>query len=173
MKSINSKDQSPLMKIVFAALFAALTCVATMAIRVPSPTGYANLGDCFVLCSGWVLGPVWGTISAGVGSMFADIFSGYAYYAPATLIIKGLMALAAFYIYKLLCKKKMIAKIISAVVAECIMIFGYFLFSSLVLGNEIAAAASSIISDSFQGIVGIIAGLALIKVIEKFKLINM
>ena len=45
--------------LVLAALFAALTCVATMVIQIPSPmNGYVNLGDCFVLLAGWVLGPL-------------------------------------------------------------------------------------------------------------------
>ena len=40
-------------KIIFSAMLAALTCVATMVIKIPSPlSGYLNLGDCIVLLSG-------------------------------------------------------------------------------------------------------------------------
>ena len=43
---------------VMAAVLAALACVATMVVQIPSPmNGYVNLGDCFVLLSGWLLGP--------------------------------------------------------------------------------------------------------------------
>lgn len=46
---------------VMAAVLAALACVATMVVQIPSPmNGYVNLGDCFVLLSGWLLGPWWG-----------------------------------------------------------------------------------------------------------------
>ena len=39
-------------KLVTASLLAALTCVATMIIKIPSPMkGYLNLGDCVVLLS--------------------------------------------------------------------------------------------------------------------------
>ena len=39
-------------QIVTAALFAALACVATMVIKIPSPMdGYLNLGDCVVLAA--------------------------------------------------------------------------------------------------------------------------
>lgn len=39
-------------KLVLAALLAALVCVATMVVQIPSPMqGYVNLGDCFVLLS--------------------------------------------------------------------------------------------------------------------------
>ena len=50
-----------LVKLCTAAMFAALICVATMLIQIPSPlNGYVNFGDCFILVAAWVLGPVWG-----------------------------------------------------------------------------------------------------------------
>ena len=65
-------------KIVLAALMAALACVATMIIKIPSPLkGYLNLGDCIVLVSGWMLSPTYGFLAAGLGSALADVFSGY------------------------------------------------------------------------------------------------
>ena len=83
-------------KMVFAALMAALTYVATMVVRIPSPMqGYVNLGDCCVLLSGWMLGPWWGGAAAGIGSMLTDLLNGYAHYAPGTFVIKGCMAIAA------------------------------------------------------------------------------
>ena len=55
---------------VTAAVLAALSCVATMVVQIPSPmNGYVNLGDCFVLLSGWLLGPWWGAAAGGIGSM--------------------------------------------------------------------------------------------------------
>ena len=57
-------------KLVLAALLAALVCVATMVVQIPSPMqGYVNLGDCFVLLSGWLLGPWYGFAAGGIGSM--------------------------------------------------------------------------------------------------------
>ena len=56
-------------KLVLAALLAALVCVATMVVQIPSPMqGYVNLGDCFVLLSGWLLGPWYGCGMAFVTS---------------------------------------------------------------------------------------------------------
>ena len=94
-------------KIVIASLMAALTCVATMVIHIPSPTqGYLNLGDCMVLCCGWMLNPFYGFCAAGIGSGLADLLSGYGLYAPATLLIKGLMALTAHGLFALLASRK-------------------------------------------------------------------
>ena len=95
-------------KLVFSALMAALVYAATMMIQIPSPmNGYVNLGDCFVLLSGWLLGPWYGAAAAGIGSMLTDLLSGYAHYAPGTLLIKGLDAMAAALIFRALGKTKL------------------------------------------------------------------
>lgn len=70
-------SQSKTTKLVFAALFAALTTVATMFIHYTTLKGYIHLGDCMVLLSGFLLGPVYGAAAGGIGSMLADVFSGY------------------------------------------------------------------------------------------------
>ena len=123
--------QTKTQKIVFSALLASLACVATMIIKIPSPLkGYINLGDCVVLLSGWILSPVYGFLAAGVGSGLADIFSGYAVYAPATFIIKGLMALVAHFVFKMMDKRlpALPSRVISGTLSEIVMVGGYFLF---------------------------------------------
>ena len=73
-----------------------LFAILFITISVPSPvSGYVNLGDCGVLLSAWVLGPWYGGAAAGIGSMLADIFSGYAHYAPGTLGERALLRSSA------------------------------------------------------------------------------
>ena len=62
-------------KLVYAALFAALTCVMTMIVKIPVPAtgGYVNLGDCVVLLAGWVLGPMYGGAAAAVFEEFGRL----------------------------------------------------------------------------------------------------
>lgn len=158
-------------KIVMTALMAALACVATMIIKIPSPLkGYLNLGDCIVLTAGWLLSPTYGFLAAGLGSALADVFSGYVTYAPATFIIKGLMALIAFYGFKLLNKKigNLPSRIISGIVAEIVMILGYFVFEGFLYG--FIPSAVNIPANGVQGIAGLIIGVILIKVFEKNKI---
>lgn len=158
-------------KIVMAALMAALACVATMIIKIPSPLkGYLNLGDCIVLTAGWLSSPTYGFLAAGLGSALADVFSGYVTYAPATFIIKGLMALIAFYGFKLLNKKigNLPSRIISGIVAEIVMILGYFVFEGFLYG--FIPSAVNIPANGVQGIAGLIIGVILIKVFEKSKI---
>ncbi len=165
------KTKNATQKLVIAALLAALTCVATMIIKIPSPLkGYINLGDCIVLVAGWMLSPLYGFLAAGLGSALADLFSGYVIYAPATFAIKGLMALAAFYIYKLLSKKinSPVSRIISGVVAELIMILGYYVFEGFMYGFE--ASIVNIPANAVQGAAGLILGIALVNIFKKTKI---
>ena len=156
-------------RLVFAAMLAALTCAATMIIQVPSPMGgYVNLGDSFVLLSGWVLGPVWGGLAAGVGSMLTDVILGYAAWAPGSLIIKGLDAALAAVVFRA-AKRGRMARIFSGASGEALMVLGYFGYSSLILGNGLAAAAS-IPGDIVQGAMGIIASFVLAEAFERIHL---
>jgi uncharacterized membrane protein len=73
-----------------------------MVIKIPTLTGgYMNIGDGMVLLCGFILGPVWGSLAAGIGSMLADLV-GYPIYAIATFLIKALMAFVAYFLMKFL-----------------------------------------------------------------------
>lgn len=155
-------------KIVMSALLAALACVATMIIKIPSPlNGYLNLGDCVVLLSGWLLSPVYGFLAAGLGSALADLFSGYIIYAPATFVIKGIMALIACYGFKLLNKNLAgtLSRILCGAVAEIGMALGYFVFEGFLYG--FASSMINIPANIVQGVFGLVLGVLLIKVFEK------
>ncbi len=154
-----------------SAMFASLVCVATMIIKIPSPLhGYVNLGDCIVLLAAWVLSPVSAFFAAAVGSALADIFSGYAVYAPATFVIKGLMALAAYFVYKLLAKKmpKLPSRILAGLVAEAVMIGGYLAFESFLYG--FVPSLANVPANAVQGAAGIIFGVLLAGVFEKYNI---
>lgn len=164
------------LRLVVAALMAAMACVATMVIKIPitATGGYINLGDCIVLLSGIVLGPVYGGIAAGLGSALADIFSGYAVFAPATFIIKALMAVITGLIIKNISKnlKNIIAKfMLAGTVSEIIMILGYFVFEALIMGYGLAAA-SGILGNVIQGVAGIVIATVMLPVLGKLNLSN-
>lgn len=158
-------------KLVLASLMAALTCMATMVIEIPSPAnGYVNLGDCIVLLSGWLLGPWYGAAAAGIGSMMADIFAGYAYYAPGTLVIKGLMGFLSAVLYRVLYKKlPKIAMVTSGLAAEALMVAGYFVYAALFLGYGAMGAAASVPGNLVQGAFALVAAMALMAVLQRTK----
>ena len=164
-------------KLVIGALMAALTCIATMIIKIPTPTlGYIHLGDGLVLL-----------LSAGIGSMFADIFSGYASWAPATLIIKALTAFVAGFLFHRMQHRfngngaKYLSIILGGIIGEAVMVFGYFVyeaglaalasghFNSATLAAGIASSASGIPFNILQGVTGIVISLVLLPVLMKIE----
>ena len=179
------KNQN-LKKLVVAALLAAMTCIATMIIKIPTPTlGYIHPGDGLVLLCGIILGPVGGALSAGIGSMLADLFSGYVSYAPATLIIKALTGgIAGFLFHRLShvirsSKSRYAAVVAGGIIGEAIMVLGYFVyeaalaafgnggFDQTALAAGLASAAAGIPFNTVQGVVGIILSVLLLPVFSK------
>lgn len=141
-------------------LFAALGCVGTMVLQIPSPTGgYMNLGDAVVILGAWLLGPVYGAVAGGVGPALADLLSGYGVYVPATLVIKALMALTAAWLYRALGKRGLL---LSALAAEVPMVLGYWLFDGALaalsgggaLGLCLVGSAAGIPSNLVQAAFG-------------------
>lgn len=156
-------------KLVISAMMAALTYVATMVIQIPSPmNGYVNLGDCFVLLSGWLLGPWYGGAAAGIGSMLTDLLSGYGHYAPGTFVIKGLDALVAALLFRAMGRTST-AALVSGLVGETIMVAGYFGYAALLLGKGLGAAAS-IPGNLVQATMGLLIGFLLLKVLQKTRI---
>lgn len=168
-----------LLNLILSALMAALTCIATMIIRIPTPAlGYIHFGDGMVLLSGILLGPVYGTLAAGIGSMFADIFSGYMGFAPATLIIKALAAFAGGTVYHLIIKsfsrneKKILGTIAGGLSGGLVVITGYYLFSALFLGMGFLAALTDIPFNLVQTAFGIAGASLLLPVMDKVPMIK-
>lgn len=154
-----------------ASLFAALVCVATMVIKIPTPLkGYANLGDCVVLVAGWLLSPGYAFLSAGIGSALADVFSGYVMYAPVTFFIKGVMAVVAFYITSVAGKKngKLPSRLVGGITAELIMVMGYYVFEGFLYG--FAPSVANIPANAIQGVVGLVLAILIIKIIDTRKI---
>ena len=147
-----------LKKLILAALFAALSCVATMSIRIPTPgtSGYIHPGDVIVILSGIILGPVWGFLAGGIGSALSDLIGGYFIYVPITFVIKGLVALAAGLLYQKVGKNqksRYIAVILGGVADIILVAGGYFVCEFFIYG---AGAAASIPANIIQGVGGLV-----------------
>lgn len=143
-------------QLTLAALFMALTTVATMVIHIPVPAtqGFVNVGDSFVLLSGLLFSHYYGALIGGVGSALADLFLGYTIFAPVTLIVKAIEALLASYIDR----GNTVSRVIAVIVGVTWMVFGYFIFEVFMF--DLPVAISAVIPNSIQGAVS--AGLALL-----------
>jgi uncharacterized membrane protein len=172
-KSLGGLAMKPISvnKLVAAALMAAMTCAATIVIAIPSPMGgFIHPGDGLVIISGIILGPFFGGLAAGIGSMIADLVLGYSAYAPATLIIKGLAAILNVCIYRILSKNikiKVIPILTASMIGGILVTSGYFLFESTLLGLGLASASINIPFNLIQNGFGVIISVLLLPLLLK------
>jgi uncharacterized membrane protein len=152
-------------ELALTAVMTAVTAVVTMItgsfVPFPATGGYLNLGDAMVMLSGLLFGGSLGGFAGGVGSALSDIFLGYPYFAPLTLIIKGVEG----YLTGLIGNSKRLALRVAGVVAgACAMLVGYFSVETPLSGMG-AAFGELIAINSIQVAVGAIASLVLVQVI--------
>lgn len=172
MKNTNLK------KLVLSGLMAAIVFVFTIVIRIPIPVtgGYVNIGDSAVLLCSYLIGGAYGALAAGIGSALADVSAGYTVYAPGTFVIKFLMVIAANLILSKTFKdKRPMAMALAGIAAEFIMVFGYFVFESSILGlglSALAGVSGNIIQGGVCFIIANLLGIVLVKQVRGIVLSN-
>lgn len=124
--------------VVLIALFSALVCVLTIFVRIPWGKGYINFGDTLIFLAASLLGPVGGMIAGAIGSSLADLFSGFATYAPFTFVVKGGEGFLCGILYTYVFRKQrpMLRRLFSMLIAGAWMIIGYFLTDLMLYGWE-------------------------------------
>ncbi|MDO5519761.1 MAG: ECF transporter S component [bacterium] len=161
-----------LQKLVIGAMFAALCFLGTFIVKIPTFNGYIHLGDCMVILTGIILGPIYGALAAGVGSMLSDLLGGYVAFVPGTFVIKALAAATAALLFRSLCRyfkstsSHMVITIFCGICSGIIVVFGYLVYESYFLHLG-AGALSSIPGNIIQGISGVILSTILYPVLTK------
>ena len=139
-------------------LLTALVTVCTMVFQIPvsATQGYIHLGDSMILLSSVFFGWKYGMAAGGIGSALADLLSGYAHWAPFTLIIKGGMGLLIGLIADFTGKQEKfftLRNMAGGVIGIIWMVFGYFIGGGI-LKSSFAVAATSIPENLVQGAAG-------------------
>ncbi len=144
---INTDNKSNL--IVMTGLMIAMVAIVTAAIPIPAPftSGYVHLGDAVIFLSVLLLGWKYGAVAAGAGSALADIFIGYAFWAPWTLFVKaGMAIIMGLFIAKAMEKPGKIIfgvpvyQILGMIFGGLFMVVGYFIAQGIMYSNFITAA---------------------------------
>jgi len=132
MRRLSSRD------VALMAIGAVLTYLSTVAIQVyiPATKGYFNIGEVMVYTWALLFGPWIGAFSAGVGSMMADVLTGYEQYAPATLIIKGIEGFIVGKLHLLLkrmsiSRAKVLSIVIATVASLALAVLGLLIYSGV------------------------------------------
>ena len=156
----NKNSKSNLRLIALCGIFAALVFIGTE-LKIPTAIGYMNLGDGVILIASFFIGPA-AFFPAAIGSALGDLIAGYPSYIAPTFIIKGVMGLLAGLIMLSARGKNIkdiLLRILASVVAELIMVGGYFAFEVFMYGKE--AALGSVAFNFIQAGVAIVIAVPL------------
>ncbi|KNY26632.1 protein of unknown function DUF1393 [Pseudobacteroides cellulosolvens ATCC 35603 = DSM 2933] len=157
----------------------ALIFVTTVFTRISLPKGgYFNLGDVFVMISAVFLGRYYGFFVGGVGSAMADLYMGYTYYAPITLIVKGLEAFVVALLLGDKGAKNSIKTAAAVAIGAFIMVAGYFIAEGYILSFVdknlgLAAAVTNLPFNLVQGCLSGVTAFFLFKVMAKANLLQL
>ena len=163
--------ETSIRRLVICAIFAAICCVTTMVIAIPSfyTKGYVNLGDVAVIITAYTVGGGYGAFAAGLGSALADASMSFYQYVPVTLAIKAIMVLISSFFFKKADKtgsknKKTILIVTGVLLAEVFMMLGYFLFELFLYKK---GAFASLLGSSMQGSVCSVISVMVILILKE------
>lgn len=137
-------------KLTKAGLFMAIITITTLLVNIPIPgtKGYVNASEVAIFLTVLLLKDKTAVFAGALGPALADLILGYSFYAPITLVVKGIEALLALS----LLKSKRFPLAISLSLGSLINPLGYFLAESVLYGLEVSLLG--IPANIFQGLFG-------------------
>ena len=149
-----------------SGIFSALVFVITAYLHIPTTNGYVHCGDGFIFIAACIL-PMPYSIMVGVlGAMLADLLTGFAIWAPGSMIIKGLLALLFTCKSNKIITKRNLAMLLPAALISAA---GYCLYEALITGSFIAALAG-IPASLVQALASSVVFVALGAAMDKYNL---
>ncbi len=121
-----------------AGIFTAVVFVFTAYLHIPSHTGYTHVGDGFIYLAACILPLPYAMFVGAGGALLADCLTGFAVWAPGSVIIKT----AAVLLFSRK-ESKIISwrNILALLPSWAVCIAGYYLYEALITGNFIAPLA--------------------------------
>lgn len=154
---------------IYAALFAALTFVCTAFVKIPLPAaGYVHLGDTFVFLSAALLPLPYAMVASALGAALADFAAGFANYAIITAVVKALMVVVVWAVYRRV--RPWWALVLGLVAATIVLGEGYFFFEWATLG--VTVAWTDLPFNLLQGTVCAAVAFPLTKIVGKLHLFD-
>lgn len=133
------KDQIKMLSM--AGVFCAVVFITTAYLHIPSHTGYTHVGDAFIYLAACLLPTPYAIFAGAGGALLADCLTGYAIWAPGTIIIKT----AAVLLFNHKSDKILTLKnALMLIPAAIFCIGGYYLYEAAILGDFLAPLAGII-----------------------------
>ncbi len=159
---------------VLTAMMMCIIMVAIFVLRIPVPftQGYVNLSDGIIFIAISLLDKKHSVAAASLGCMMGDIIGGFAFWAPWTFFIKGIMTLITVLIIDAFAEKhltggrRMAVRILAMTCGGLFMTFGYFIAERVMYGTW-AVAALGIPWNIGQFAVGIALALVITSALNK------
>lgn len=141
-----------LLKIVTAAMFAALITGLTFFPKIPVPGGgYVHTGDAMIYLAASFLPLPYAMAASAIGGLLADVFAGYASYAPFTFVVKALLTISfSSKDSKTLTKRNALAPLAGLIITPGL----YFVADAILYG--VAGAVPGIVWNVAQAVASII-----------------
>ena len=155
-------------KITLTGVFSAMIFVLTMFVKVTVPSGYVHFGDAMIYVCAVLLGSPWALIAGAIGEGLADVAGGFAMYAPATVIIKVIIALI-FSLCKDENKLLTVKSGIMTIPAALVTVGGYFAADMII---DKAYAFVDIPGNIIQGVGSAVVFIAIAAMLDKVKIIK-
>ena len=153
-------------------IFSALVFVVTAYLHIPTYNGYVHVGDGFIFLAACILPMPYSACVGAVGAMLSDVLTGYAIWAPGSIIIKALTAMLFSYKAKKIVSMRNTLMLIPA---TAICVGGYYLYEVIITGSFVGALAGipgSLIQSVASSIVFIFAGFAMDKMNFRKKILG-
>ena len=151
-----------------SGIFSAIVFVVTAYLHIPTYNGYVHCGDGFIFLAASILPMPYAVLVGAIGALLADLLTGFAIWAPGSVVIKALVAMLFS------CKAKKIVTVRNSIMllpAALISIVGYYLYEALITGSFIVSLSGipgSAVQAVASSIVFVTAGLAM----DKFNVKN-
>lgn len=121
-------------------IFTAVVYIFTAYLHIPSHTGYTHVGDGFIYLAACLFPMPYAVFIGSGGALLADCLTGFAVWAPGSVIIKT----SAVLFFSSHTKKIISGRNVLALIPACLLcIGGYYLYESIITGN-FAASLSGI-----------------------------
>ena len=153
-------------------IFTAIVFVFTAYLHIPSHTGYTHVGDGFIYLAACMLPLPYAMFVGAGGALLADCLTGYAIWAPGSIIIK---TLAVLFFSRKSDRIVTLRNLLALIPAWAVCIGGYYLYEALITGNYAAPLAGIpgyITQSVLSSILFVVAGLAMDKLNLKNTLIG-
>ena len=155
-----------------AGIFTAIVFVFTAYLHIPSHTGYTHVGDGFIYLAACMLPLPYAMFVGAGGALLADCLTGYAIWAPGSIIIK---TVAVLFFSRKSARIISVRNLLALIPAWAVCIGGYYLYEALITGNFVAPLSGIpgyITQSVLSSILFVVAGLAMDKLNAKNTLVG-